>query len=126
MSDKSTVLGYGIHCLDTLSLSTLSIGYGLIEGEIGVLYFPSFWWGLLVSFVCYLGTFLYTPFYYFIFPISYQNNNSNIMVAGTFQVKVFKQQNYLHNFVQSSFNALSPERIRGRSSIIYVPFSYSE
>ena len=46
------------------------------------------------------------------------------MVVGTFQVKVFKQQNYLHNFVQSTFNALSQDKIRGRSSIIYVPFVY--
>lgn len=29
------------------------------------------------------------------------------------QVKVFKQPNYLQNFVQSTFNALGAERVKG-------------
>lgn len=28
-------------------------------------------------------------------------------------MKVFKQPNYLHNFVQSTFNALTPEKVKG-------------
>lgn len=35
------------------------------------------------------------------------------MVTGHFQVKVFTQPHYLHNFVQSSFNALSADKVRG-------------
>lgn len=34
------------------------------------------------------------------------------------KVKVFKQQNYLHNFVQSSFNALSQDKIRGMTLVV--------
>ena len=30
-----------------------------------------------------------------------------------FKVTVFKQPNYLHNFVQATFNALSPDKVRG-------------
>ncbi|KAJ6768798.1 PHOSPHOHEXOMUTASE FAMILY MEMBER [Salix koriyanagi] len=29
------------------------------------------------------------------------------------KVKVFKQPNYLHNFVQATFNALTPPKVRG-------------
>lgn len=35
-----------------------------------------------------------------------------------FQVKVFKQPNYLHNFVQSTFNALSADKVRGGHHIL--------
>lgn len=34
------------------------------------------------------------------------------------KVKVFKQQNYLHNFVQASFNALSQDKIRGMTLVV--------
>lgn len=34
------------------------------------------------------------------------------------KVKVFKQQNYLHNFVQSTFNALSQDKIRGMTLVV--------
>ncbi|XP_059649518.1 phosphoglucomutase, cytoplasmic [Cornus florida] len=34
------------------------------------------------------------------------------------KVKVFKQPNYLHNFVQSSFNALSAEKVRGATLVV--------
>jgi hypothetical protein len=40
-----------------------------------------------------------------------------ITVAGPFQVKVFIQPHYLHNFVQSTFNALTPEKVRGKGLI---------
>lgn len=39
-----------------------------------------------------------------------------------FQVKVFQQPNYLHNFVQSTFDALTTEKVRGKSHecVIYA------
>lgn len=40
-------------------------------------------------------------------------------VAATFQVKVFVQPHYLQNFVQSTFNALSAEKVRG-ASVCYL------
>lgn len=34
------------------------------------------------------------------------------------KVKVFKQPNYLHNFVQSTFNALTAEKVRGATIVV--------
>lgn len=34
------------------------------------------------------------------------------------KVKVFKQLNYLHNFVQSTFNALTAEKVRGATIVV--------
>nr|VDC62038.1 unnamed protein product [Brassica rapa] len=34
------------------------------------------------------------------------------------KVKVFKQPNYLHNFVQSTFNALTPEKVKGATLVV--------
>ncbi|KAG6735575.1 hypothetical protein POTOM_061787 [Populus tomentosa] len=36
----------------------------------------------------------------------------------SFQVKVFKQPNYLENFVQSTFNALTPQKVRGATLVV--------
>ncbi|KAL7000911.1 phosphoglucomutase (alpha-D-glucose-1,6-bisphosphate-dependent) [Sarracenia purpurea var. burkii] len=36
------------------------------------------------------------------------------------KVKVFKQPNYLQNFVQATFNALSAEKVRGRGCVPFV------
>lgn len=33
---------------------------------------------------------------------------------------MFTQPNYLHNFVQSTFNALGAEKVRGKDSVIYA------
>lgn len=43
----------------------------------------------------------------------------SITNAVPFQVKVFIQPHYLHNFVQSTFNALTPEKVRGKGSFGY-------
>lgn len=43
-------------------------------------------------------------------------------VAGPFQVKVFIQPNYLENFVQSTFNALTAEKVRGRILLLILWF----
>ncbi|KAJ6721288.1 hypothetical protein OIU85_024383 [Salix viminalis] len=34
------------------------------------------------------------------------------------KVKVFKQPNYLENFVQSTFNALTPQKVRGATLVV--------
>ncbi|KAB5544854.1 hypothetical protein DKX38_012966 [Salix brachista] len=34
------------------------------------------------------------------------------------KVKVFKQPNYLHNFVQATFNALTPPKVRGATLVV--------
>ncbi|CAA7401402.1 unnamed protein product [Spirodela intermedia] len=34
------------------------------------------------------------------------------------KVTVFKQPNYLHNFVQATFNALSPDKVRGATIVV--------
>ncbi|XP_043695537.1 phosphoglucomutase, cytoplasmic [Telopea speciosissima] len=34
------------------------------------------------------------------------------------KVKVFKQPNYLHNFVQSTFNALPPQKVKGATLVV--------
>ncbi|XP_077236047.1 phosphoglucomutase, cytoplasmic-like [Tasmannia lanceolata] len=34
------------------------------------------------------------------------------------KVTVFKQPNYLHNFVQSTFNALTPEKVKGATLVV--------
>ncbi|XP_047330677.1 phosphoglucomutase, cytoplasmic [Impatiens glandulifera] len=34
------------------------------------------------------------------------------------KVKIFKEPHYLHNFVQATFNALSPEKVRGATLVV--------
>lgn len=39
-------------------------------------------------------------------------------ITSNFQVKVFTQPHYLHNFVQSTFNALSAEKVKGSTLVV--------
>lgn len=47
-------------------------------------------------------------------------NSKGFLLDGSFQVKVFVQPHYLHNFVQASFNALTEEKVRGRNPSIFL------
>lgn len=56
--------------------------------------------------------------YVILFPIVDVEINLECMC----QVKVFVQPHYLHNFVQSTFNALGAENVRGICLMIYYLF----
>jgi len=47
-------------------------------------------------------------------------NSNGSLLDGSFQVKVFVQPHYLHNFVQATFNALTEEKVRGGNPSIFL------